>query len=884
MPTITDLRCEYLHDPLGLDAAAPRLSWRMTCPRRGARQVAYRIRAAYRREALHDDAACCWDSGTVASDASRHVRYGGPPAAPQQRIWWCVSVTDEAGTTHDSDAAFWEAGLPSREYWRAAWIGGDVPGGPQTCAPAPLLRRRFVIAAPVVAARLYVTALGVYRCSLNGRLVSDARFTPGWTDYRIRVQYQAYDVTALLHPGANMLGAILGDGWYAGSVDWRGRQRYGRDPLLLAHLWLRTADGAEQVIGSDAAWQLRYGPILQSDMQHGEHYDARLALPGWDRPDAADDGWRPARLADDPAIAIDDTRAPLVRPTAELAPVGPPRLVRGSWIVDLGQNMVGWVRLRTSGAAGTTVRLRFAEVLNPDGTIYTANLRTARQTDYVTLAGDASEVFEPQFTFHGFRYVELTGLTTPPDLHTVTGVVVHSDLTPSGEFGCSDPLINQLQHNIVWGQRGNFVDVPTDCPQRDERLGWTGDAQVFIRTAAFNMDVAAFFTRWLRDLADAQSPEGAYPPVVPHTGIVTDDGGPAWADAGTICPWTLYDVYGDRDILAAQYDSMCRYVAFLERTSRDGIRCYDGYQGWMGFGDWLSINADTPHDLIGTAFFAHSARLLARSAAVLGHDDDAARYHRLADAVRDAFQRRFVTPDGLVLGATQTGAILALHFDLLPTALRPATARALVADIRRRGNRLSAGFVGSPYIAAVLSDNGYLDVAYDLLHQTRWPSWLYSVTHGATTIWERWDGWTEEHGFQDPGMNSFNHYAYGAIGAWLYTTVAGIDSHPAHPGHQRLRLAPRPGGRLSAAWGRYDAGFGTIVSDWRLRDGTFEWLVTVPANCQATAVIPWGDVTLTEGGVAIERADGVLGVMRYADRVELALLAGTYHITAQRTT
>jgi alpha-L-rhamnosidase len=860
--SITTPRCEYLDNPLGLDIPHPRLSWRLATERRGARQTSYRLIAAATPADLAAEQNLLWDSGTVASDQSTHVTYDGPPAGAGERIWWQVQVIDDAGNRAASEPAWWEAGLLEPGDWQAHWIGADLVGGPRTSAPAPFLRRAFTIGAPVASARLYITALGVYECVINGRRVGEDIFAPGWTDYRIRVQYQVYDVTELLAEGENVIGAILGDGWYCGYVAWNGRQGYGDRPRLLAQLAIEYADGSRATIVSDEAWKTRSGPILQSDMLMGESYDARLDLGAWHSPGYDDGAWLPAVRFADPGIAISGARGPAVRRIEEIRPVAEPTFFGGHpggrWVFDLGQNMVGWVRLRVSGARGTTIILRFAEALNPDGTIYTANLRSALQTDHYTLAGEGVEEYEPRFTFHGFRYVEMRGYQGKATADMITGVVVHSATAPTGTFGCSSQLINQLQRNIVWGQKGNFVDVPTDCPQRDERLGWTGDAQVFIRTAAFNMDVSAFFTRWLRDLEDAQSPEGAYPPVAPFIGLPHNDGGPAWADAGTICPWTLYLCYGDTRILEERYDSMARYIAFLEKTSRDLIRCYDGYSGWMGYGDWLSIEADTPKELIGTAFFAHSSHLMAKIAGILGRSDDAARYQALFERVRAAFQARYVTPAGLIASQTQTAYILALHFDLLPHDVRAAAAAELVRDIQKRRMHLSAGFVGSPYITDVLTAAGRLDIAYALLHQTSWPSWLYSVTKGATTIWERWDGWTEEKGFQDPGMNSFNHYAYGAIGAWLYSVVAGIDIDAERPGYRHIVMRPRPGGELTSAWATLESQYGAIGSDWRLDEEAFDWEVVVPPNTSATVYVPASaGATVYEGEHPAENAPGV---------------------------
>jgi alpha-L-rhamnosidase len=550
----------------------------------------------------------------------------------------------------------------------------------------------------------------------------------------------------------------------------------------------------------------------------------------------------------------------------------------------MGQNMVGWVRLTIQGEKGTTLTFRYAEALNSDGTIYTANLRTARSTDHYTLKGDGDDIWEPRFSFHGFRYIEVQGLTEAPSEETITGIVIHSEIPAIGSFECSDPLINQLQQNIVWGQKGNFVDIPTDCPQRDERLGWTGDAQVFARTAAFNMNVAGFFTKWIRDLEDAQSPEGAFPPVAPTLpGSFQEDGGPAWADAGVIIPWTIYLSYGDAHLLEKHYPSMQRFIAFLSQTSRDGIRCYEDYTGRHGFGDWLALDGSegregaTSKELIGTAFFAHSSQLLSKIARVLSKEDDANKYDGFFNEAREAFIRRFVTPEGTIKGGTQTSYVLALEFDLLPDKLRSSAINELVRSIQEQDNHLSTGFVGTPYINWVLSKNDHYDVAYALLQQTTWPSWLYSVTQGGTTIWERWDGWTHDKGFQDPKMNSFNHYAYGAIGAWMYAVIGGVDIDPAQPGYKHIIMKPHPGGSLTHATVELDSMYGRIRSSWRMENNHFSWQVNVPVNTTATLYIPVKDVPLvTEGGLPLEDAAGVT-ILQMEDHVAvLRVESGDY--------
>ncbi|PWH12671.1 MAG: hypothetical protein DDG60_12195 [Anaerolineae bacterium] len=623
----------------------------------------------------------------------------------------------------------------------------------------------------------------------------------------------------------------------------------------------------------------------------GEAYDARLELPSpfgrgaggegdtpspcgrgaggeGDTPSPCGRGARGEGLNWSPVLICQPTPAPLlvaqntppVRAQTELPPIGEPVAVpawpENEWLFDFGQNLVGRVRLKVKGERGTTLTLRFGEVTE-NGKLYTANLRTARQTDYYTLRGDPQgEIWESRFTFHGFRYVQVKGLAEPPSRDLLTAIVLHSDLPETIHFECSDPLLNQLHHNIQWGWKGNSLDVPTDCPQRDERLGWTGDAQVFARTATYLTDAAGFFTKWIQDMADAQLSSGAIPSVAPVISTLDQaDGGPAWSDAFIIIPWTIWQQYGDTRILETHYPAMCRYLEYLVSHSQNLIRFLPDerelpkpQQSWQlgGYGDWLAQDGSTdkrgftPRDLIGTAFLAYDARLMNQIAAALGKDDDALKFRQLFEDVRAAFIERFITPAGLLIGQQQTGYLLVLQFGLAPERLWPVFLAALVKDIEARQTHMSTGFVGTPYICQVLTDFGRLDLAYALLLQKTFPSWLYPVLHGATTIWERWDGWTETQGFQDPEMNSFNHYAYGAVGTWMYENIGGIRPHPAHPGFQHFILNPQPGGGLTYARAEYNSVHGKIISQWKIEDGQFIWNFTIPPNTTADVIMPDG--------------------------------------------
>jgi alpha-L-rhamnosidase len=837
--SVTDLRCETLTNPMGVGSPKPSLSWRIESSDQDVRQTAFQIVAATSREKALKGTGDLWDSGKVASNQSVWVVFDGKAPKPKERVWWRVKVWSGSKESDWSELGYWESALKSSD-WKARWIGGAISGGPRSYAPAAFMRTSFKVSKAVASARLYISALGIYEPWLNGKRVGDHEFAPGWTDFSKRVRYQTYDVTPQIHQGSNDLGGILGDGWYCGSLGWRGRQLYGDRPKLLAQLELAYADGSTEVIASDKSWRHTYGPILEGDLLMGESYDARKELGNWSGAGYKDASWQPSLEFKEDVAVVPEENKPM-RVVETLKPISikeVPQWPQSKWIFDLGQNMVGRIRLKVKGAPGQTITLRYAEVLDKDGQIYTANLRSAKQTDHYTMKGIGTEIWEPKFTFHGFRYVEVGGVEGTPTKDMVTGQVIHSDLENRGSFESSDKLLNQLQHNIFWGWRGNSLDVPTDCPQRDERLGWTGDAQVFAQTACFNQDAFLFWNKFVQDLEDSQKEDGAVPAIAPDIHVVGPEGGPAWADAFLMVPWTLYNWYGDSRLIERHYDSFARYFAFLDSTSKDNLRCYDDYKGFKGFGDWLSIEAPTSHELIGTAFFAHAADLMSKFAEITGRPADAKKYAKRFEEIKKSFQNRYVTKDGLIVNSTQTSYLLGLHFNLLADNHRAIAIKEIVGDVAKRNGHLSTGFVGASYLNPELTLGGRTDIAYQLMAQTSWPSWLYSVTKGATTIWERWDGWTEEKGFQDPGMNSFNHYAYGAIGAWMYDTILGIQS--VEPGFSKFRLAAKPGGKLTWAKGHLDTAYGPIESSWKVDGSKFTWDIAVPPNTTATVVTPDG--------------------------------------------
>ena len=890
--TVEGLRVEYLTNPIGIDVVQPRLSWRIASARRNTMQAAYQIQVATSEASLARGADLLWDSRKVTSDASVFVDYAGPPAASRTRYYWRVRVWDTNGRASPwSAAALWETGLLQPGDWTARWIGPPPTTSDSLPSPSPLLRGSFQVAERVRSARLYVTSLGLYEAYLNGQRVGDQLFTPGWTSYRRRLQYQTYDVTQLVRPGANVVGAMLGDGWYRGQLGFFGqRNLYGRRLALRAQLEIRYESGRTERIVSDTGWKTTTGPVLTSDIYGGETYDARRELGGWASAPFDDHGWAPVALVDPPPAALVAALSPPVRRVRELRPVSIRRAPSGEMLFDLGQNFTGWARLTVTGPAGTAITMRFGEVLDKGGNLYTANLRAAAQTDRYTLSGKSREVYEPHFTFHGFRYVAVAGLPSQPDSTTITGIAVSSDLPQTGSLVTSDSLLNHLQRNIVWGQRSNFLDVPTDCPQRDERLGWTGDAQVFARTAAYNMDVSGFFAKWLGDVAADQDPSGSVPWVIPNPlggDSVRFAGTAGWSDVAVIIPWTMYLTYGDRRLLERQYPSMRAWVDYARRRAGPDLIWRPGWQ----FGDWLALHSDDPSypgattgtDLIATAFLAHSTDLVSRTAAVLGRRDEAVSYHARFQAMRDAFNREFVSTTGRVGENTQTAYALAIAFDLLPDSLIAAAAGRLARDVEARDHHLTTGFLGTPYLLHVLGATGHIGAAFALLTQRTYPSWLYPITRGATTMWERWDGIRPDSSFEDPGMNSFNHYAFGAVGDWMYQNIGGIDLDAAAPGYRHARIAPRPGAGLTSASASIETGYGKLSTAWKLEGQRFVLDVTVPAN--TSAEITMWDARLDdvrEGEVSLTARDGIRAAHQRGNDVVVDVGSGSYSFAATR--
>jgi len=896
---VLNLKTEYKANPLGIDTKYPRLSWEIAVEERDVKQIAYRITAASSLKQLKDETDLLWDSGKQDSDYSIHIEYKGKTPESRQRIYWQVQVWDNHGNDAIStEVAWWEMGLLDQADWKAKWITQPWKNDLKKSTPCPYLRAYFVIDKPVKSGRIYVTCLGLYELQLNGEKVGDEVFTPGWTNYHKRLQYQVYDVKDQLLIGENTIGSILGDGWYRGHIGWwdNNRNTYGEALGLLLQLEIRYEDGGALTIVTDDSWKAATGPILKSDIYNGEMYDARLEMPGWASPDFDDSGWKNVNEFEHSKALLVASAGEKIRKISEIKPVDYFETPKGEKVFDLGQNIVGWARLKVKGNPGDRVVLKFAEVLDQEGNIYTENLRKIECTDTYILKGTDEEIYEPRFTFHGFRYVQVEEYPGELTNDAITGIVIHSDMKPTGSFKCSEPLINKLQHNIQWGQRGNFLDVPTDCPQRDERLGWTGDAQVFAPTASFNFNTAPFFAKWLQDLASEQREDGSVPWVVPN--IIVDGGGTGWsdgfgatgwADAAVIIPWTVYLYYGDKRILEEQYDSMKAWVNYMKVHAGESFIFDYGFHfgDWLSFSDYMSYHynapdygyagAHTDKSLIAAAYFYYSTTLLQKAAEITGRRKDAEDLSKLAGNIKKAWCREFMTDSGRLISGTQTAYAIGLAFDLIPDGKQAIVAERLADDVRHFGH-LTTGFLGTPVLNHALSNFGYPDLAYQLLLNKRYPSWLYPVTMGATTIWERWDGIRPDGSFQTEGMNSFNHYAYGAIGEWLYSFVAGIAIDEEKPGYKHILIQPHPGGGLTNASAHIYSMYGKVECSWEIVKNQFNLIINVPPNTYATATLPHAKLEeIQESGKPLQNGSGIRSSVQDGDVVVLQLGSGHYH-------
>ncbi|AWW32839.1 rhamnosidase [Echinicola strongylocentroti] len=882
---------ENFTSPLGFYDSKPTFSWNLPTSNNGLQQTAYQIVAGSDPDLLPEKADF-WNSEKVTSSQSAWIKYSGTALGSRQRVYWQVRYWDQEGQPSEwSKTESFELGLLDNSDWSAKWIGlptaeeevtgeyGDMVHRPQ------YLRKDFDIPSDVTQARLYITAKGVFDVHLNAKDISDDVMPPGWTPYDERIETITYDVTDLLSQGPNTIGVELAPGWHSGRLGWqKSNWSETPSPKVLCQLEMIHSDGSKSLLITDHSWKATTdGPIRRASIYDGELYDARKELEGWTSNGYEDSDWSKVLVEDiDPLVDLQPKRHHTVKPKIHLE-AKKVEMTDGEAVFDLEQNMVGVSRLQVPMKKGDTLKVRFSEMLSPDGTFYTDNYRSALSTDYYIADKTGVIDWMPKFTFHGFRYVALSGydLGKTPTEDWVTGVVQYSDFDQNGSFSSSHEKLNQLQSNIQWGLRGNFFDVPTDCPQRDERLGWTGDAQVFGPTSLFNAEVYSFWASWLQSVRESQYKNGGIPFVVPDV-LQNNKVSSGWGDACTIIPWELYRYTGDRAILEDNYEMMKKWVHHHKESTTDLISHMNSFADWLQpFPETGNTRGDTSPKLIGTAFFGYSAKLTALTAEVLGREREAKEYWDLYNAVATAFDQQFFNADGEVTGVepTQTAYLLALAFDLIPDNKRAKAGEHLVAKINEADNHLRTGFLGTPLLAKVLDQLGHPELMYTLLFKETYPSWFYSINQGATTIWERWNSYSKTDGFNPQRMNSLNHYAYGAIGQWMYERIAGIA--PIEAGYKKIRIAPFPHEPLTTAKASVNTTYGEVKSSWQIEGNLFVLKTTVPQNTTASIELPTTSMeTVMVNDEPVKNNYTVRGTGK-GKTLSFEVEPGTYHIKCQ---
>ncbi len=809
----TNLLCEYVSNPLGIDVTQPRFSWILDYSERSQLQSAYQVLVASKQENLDADNGDKWNSDKVVSEQSINILYEGSSLESGKTYYWKVRLWDKDSKVSPwSKIATFEMGLLKSEDWGGEWIGGE-----------DLLRKEFTINKDIARARVYISGLGYYELYLNGDKVGPFVLDPGWTDYKKRALYSTYDVTKHLRKGKNVIGIMLGNGRYIKTYG------YG-SPKALLQLNIEFIDGSSESIITDNTWKTTSGPVLSNDIYNGERYDARLERRGWDTPLYHDSDWDIAKITDTPGgKLVSQASFPSIKVTKIIQPLRITSPRPGVYIYDFGQNFTGWVRLCVSGSRGTKVNLRYAELLDEDGMLNPVPNRRAKATDTYILKGEGKETYEPRFTYHGFRYLEVTGFPGTPTLESIEGRVVHSAVEPRGGFICSNPLINSIHKNVLWGQLSNLMSVPTDCPQRDERMGWMGDAQLSAEEAIYNFDMASFYTKWVEDIRDSQAEDGSVPDVVPPywSNYPAD---PAWGTACVVIPWYLYQYYGDKRILEKNYSLMKKWVDFLSTKAENHILSYFKYGDWCPPAHVKPV--DTPGELTSTWYYYHDTLILSKIAGILGKSAHGEKYSGLSSKIKEAFNKKFLLDDHYATGS-QTCNALSLFLDMVPEDKKEAVLKNLIDDIVvTHDSHLNTGIIGTRYILDVLTKYGKVDLAYKLATQRTYPGWGYMIREGATTIWERWEY------LAGGGMNSHNHIMFGSVDAWFYKVLAGINVDPAGPGFRRIIIKPYIVGDLKYVSASIKTIRGTVSSSWIRDKDSLVLNVTLPVNTQAKVSLP----------------------------------------------
>ena len=880
MVSVSRILINYQENPIGIEGI-DQIGWSIVSDQKKVFQKSYQLQIAETK----DYDLLIYDSGVVESEESAHIVIDKERffLRSSQKYFIRVRIITNSDEMSDWKEGFFVTALLSCEEWRADFITIETEED-QDDRKGSYLRKEFVIRKEVKAAYAYVTALGLYHLYLNGKKVGEDEMTPGWTSYNKHLLYQIYDVTDYLKKEVNAVAGHIGAGWYKGSMGVaRMRCHYGKQTALLCQINIEYEDGSRESICTDDTWKGIYSPVLFSEIYDGEIYDARKEIPGWNAPYFVEDSWEAVSIREFPKKVLSAQSGCKVKRMTKISAKRIFTTPAGDKVIDFGQNMTGWIEFRVKGKAGEQVELNCFEVLDSEGNVYVENLRSAKERILYICKDENEVIFHPQFSFQGFQFVKISSCPEEVKLENFTAYALHSDMRVTGSFECSNPEINQLQHNIVWGMKSNFLDVPTDCPQRDERLGWTGDAQIFCRTASFLNDTYTFYSKWLRDVEADQTDEGGVPHVVPdiligksYNDMFMKDGdhsAAAWADAAVIIPWTLYLVYGDKTVIERQYESMKAWIHFMQKHADGNIWNYR-----LQFGDWVALDAEegsffgaTPNDLTCTAYYAYSTKLFAKMAEIIGRKEDARIYRNLYEEIVDTYQKTFLEETGHLKVQTQTAQIISLYFNLVPEECRQKLAEDLLRLLEKENGHLVTGFIGTPYFCHALSQNGYTREAYELLLKDDFPSWLYQVKMGATTIWEHWDGMKPDGTMWNPGMNSFNHYAYGAIGEWMYRVSAGIECDEENPGYKHSIIAPHIGA-FEYVNASYESIYGKIVSNWKLENNRVILHIEVPCNTTCTIFLYQAENVIDPCGLEFVCEDG---------QYKAECMSGSYDIVYQ---